>query len=409
MLRSPPGQGSTFNRLGVDATERFGDYRILRALGAGGMATTSLALRSEQGGFEQTVCLKRILPHLASDPEFVRAFLEEARLSAELRHGQLAAVIDFGVVDGTHFMALEYVQGCDLRQLLRATPRLDSELVSKLACDLATGLQYAHSRGVVHRDLSPSNVLLSDAGEIKLTDFGIAHALERTRMTQAGLVKGKVSYMAPEYAAKGTFDAKTDLFSLGVTLFEAATGVRPYRGKNEMEVLQRARDGEREAVPLDALPLALADAILACIDPDPAKRPNSAEAILRRLEFAAPAATARRTLAEAVAGVRAQKTMNDSATAVHEEAALPMPEVQRANSEEETRTRPVQGDGPTVGAPPRWEPKTERDHPMATSLADDIAPPARPRGVFVPRWILIFATVVVVLAMAGLIAIAMAG
>ncbi|TNF63262.1 MAG: serine/threonine protein kinase [Deltaproteobacteria bacterium] len=167
--------------------ERFGDYELVERLGVGGMAETFLAIRRGPGGFQQRVCLKRILPTFVNESGFVEMFVREARLSALLHHGHIARVLDFGITNGTHYLTLELIEGTDLRVLLRHLGKrgesLDPGLTSYLAHALASALDFAHTAdedgnaaGIIHRDVSPSNVLLSEAGEVKLADFGIAKA-----------------------------------------------------------------------------------------------------------------------------------------------------------------------------------------------------------------------------------------
>ncbi|HJL47291.1 MAG TPA: serine/threonine-protein kinase, partial [Polyangiaceae bacterium LLY-WYZ-15_(1-7)] len=265
-----------------------GPYELLERLGAGGMAETHVAIRRGPGGFEQRVCLKRILPGMTEDPELVRLFHEEARVSARLGHANVAQVLDFGVAeDGGPYLVLELIEGSNLRALLREDPEpLTSGLVAYLATELGQALDYAHGERVVHRDLSPSNVLLSRAGEVKLGDFGIAKALSAER-TRTGVVKGKVPYMAPEYAREGSFEPRSDLFALGVILYEALAGARPYDGANEPETIAKAARGERvplaERVP--EAPAALRDAIERLIEPELEARPESARAFLEALAF----------------------------------------------------------------------------------------------------------------------------
>ncbi len=187
-------------------SERFGDYELLERLGVGGMAETFLAVRRGPGGFEQRVCLKRILPTFATESDFVEMFLREARLSALLHHGHIARVLDFGITNGTHYLTLELIEGTDLRALLRHLrwrgESLAPRLASHIAHSLAAALDFAHTAdddghatGIIHRDVSPSNVLLSDAGEVKLADFGIAKATNHPGSIQSGALKGKIPYL----------------------------------------------------------------------------------------------------------------------------------------------------------------------------------------------------------------------
>ncbi|MEM1418708.1 MAG: protein kinase, partial [Myxococcota bacterium] len=298
----------------MDPRQRqLGPYRLLHRLGAGGMAETFLAVRHGPGGFEQRVCLKRILPAFEQDAEFVRLFLEEARVSARLRHANVAQVLDFGVVDGSHFLALELVEGLDLRALLRVLAAEDDRLTSGLVCflayELSAALDFAHGAtrdgqpsGVVHRDVSPSNVLLSTAGEVKLTDFGIAKAWNQPGVTESGVVKGKVPYMAPEYARTGRFDPRSDLFALGVTLYESLAGRRPFQGVTDLDTLDRIGRGVftplREHVP--TAPAQLVEAIESLLAAEPDDRPQTAGALLDALVDVAPPPTARRILGELV-------------------------------------------------------------------------------------------------------------
>ena len=186
--------------------ERFGNYELVERLGVGGMAETFLAIRRGIGGFEQRVCLKRILPTFAGEADFVEMFLREARLSALLHHGHIARVLEFGIADGAHYLTLELIEGTDLRAALRhLRPRgesLDAGLTSYIAHALGAALDFAHTAdddgnaaGIIHRDVSPSNVLLSNAGEVKLADFGIAKATNHPGSIQSGALKGKIPYV----------------------------------------------------------------------------------------------------------------------------------------------------------------------------------------------------------------------
>jgi len=177
----------------------FGSYRLVRRLGVGGMAETFEAARTGTGGFEQRVCLKRVLPAYSHDPEFIGRFRREAKLAAQLRHSNIVGVTDFGEVEGVSYMALELVDGVDLRSLLRSLEgeKLTPEMVVLIGLDLAYALEHAH-QSIIHRDVSPSNVLISRAGETKLADFGIAKAIESAAATASKGVQGKIPYMSPE-------------------------------------------------------------------------------------------------------------------------------------------------------------------------------------------------------------------
>ncbi len=217
----------------------FGPFEPTRRLGAGGMAETFEAVRRGPGTFEQRVCIKRILPAFESDLEFVAAFLRKATTSAQLRHTNIVQVLDIGLADGSHYLALELIDGIDLRDLSARVGALSADLVTLIAIDVAAALQHAHAGdgtrpSVVHRDISPSNVLVSRAGEVKLVDFGIAKALGGNRLTATGVIKGKVPYLPPEYIEHAVFDPRSDLFSLGVMLYELACGATTVRRRDRL-------------------------------------------------------------------------------------------------------------------------------------------------------------------------------
>jgi hypothetical protein len=295
--------------------ERFGPYRIVRRIGVGGMAETFLAVRRGPGGFEQRVCLKRVLPAFEQDRKFIAQFMEEARIAASLRHSHIVSVIDVGEVDGAHFMALELVEGVDLRTLLEHAPdrRLTPEQVTLLAIDLAHALHYAHGLnaahalrdgdpsgalggGIVHRDISPSNILVSYAGEVKLADFGIAKAMRNASASASGTVKGKIPYMSPEQARGDSLDGRSDLFAFGVVLFECLVGKRPYDGASDVATLSNVLTGARTHAEdsLDGAPEALRAIVEQLLVRDREERFQGAEAVIAALAaFPAPLSTTR--------------------------------------------------------------------------------------------------------------------
>ena len=275
------------------------------------MAETFVAVRRGPGGFEQKVCIKRVLPAYAEDSEFIEGFLREARTSAALRHANIVQVLDFGQVDESYYLALELIDGLDLRALLAASGEgerrtLTPELVTFIAGELAAALEHAHGAGpdrepVVHRDVSPSNVLVSPAGEVKLTDFGIARALGGVHLTSTGVIKGKVPYLPPEYIERGEFDQRSDLFSLGVLLFELLAGERPFDGESDLDTVRRIVGGER--VHLSDLAPHVPPALAACVERlisgHPASRYDSARAFVEALPAVSTHA-ARRELGQLV-------------------------------------------------------------------------------------------------------------
>ncbi len=219
----------------ADALPRLGQYRILRSIAAGGMGEIFLAKRVGPGGFEKLVALKRMLPHLMRDERSVAMFLNEAKLAAQLNHANIVQIYDFGRLGDTYFISMEFVHGKNLRDLLDRSVRtgigIPVEHALGIIRDVCAGLGYAHQRSsydgapleIIHRDVSPQNVLVSFEGEVKVTDFGIAKASLIASETTAGTVKGKLSYMSPEQISGQTLDQRSDLFSLGVILFELLT------------------------------------------------------------------------------------------------------------------------------------------------------------------------------------------
>ena len=295
-----------FNRMAGEPRE-FGPYRLIRRLGVGGMAETFEAARNAAGGFEQRVCLKRVLPAFSDDDEFVSRFEREARLAARLRHTNIVGVIDFGEVDGVHYMTLELVDGVDLRSLLKSSPeeKLSPDTVALIALDLAYALEHAH-QSLVHRDISPSNILLSRSGETKLADFGIAKAMDTVGVTASRSAKGKIPYMSPEHMRGETTDGRADLFSLGVVLFEAAAGVRPFDGLHDVETMQKILEGDRRSLVDVApqVPVALREVIERLIEADPGARTESATRLIEELGAVAPPPAVRRKLAATIEGHR---------------------------------------------------------------------------------------------------------
>ncbi len=223
----------------------FGKYELLARLASGGMAETYRAQLRGAAGVTKPVVIKRVLPHLAQDAAFIKAFIDEAKLSASLSHGNIAQVFDFGQVDGDYFIAMELVDGRSLHQLLdRAASvgftRLPLPIACFIAMEVLKGLHYAHTRidedgkplNLVHRDVSPENVLVSFEGQTKVVDFGVAKAAMRGRAeTEPGLVKGKYLFFSPEQAVADPLDARSDVFAVGVLLYRMLCGVLPFEGQ----------------------------------------------------------------------------------------------------------------------------------------------------------------------------------
>jgi eukaryotic-like serine/threonine-protein kinase len=206
------------------------------------MAEVLLGRRAGPGGFAKPVAIKRLLPEIAREEELRAMFVEEARLQAGLAHRNLVQVFDFGEDGGDQFLVMEYVDGTDLGALLARERRLAPATALQVAVEVAEGLDYLHGRGIVHRDVSPGNVYLSRAGEVKLGDFGIAKGRAQTLRTERGRLKGKLAYLAPEQARGDAVDARADVYALGLLLFEMLSGARYLWGESEADLLRSAME-----------------------------------------------------------------------------------------------------------------------------------------------------------------------
>ena len=310
------------SKVGTDSSpgdligQDFGPYHLVRRLGVGGMAQTFEAIRHGPSGFSQHVCLKLVLPYLRDNQAFSELFKQEARLAAKLRHSNIVGIIDFGEIDGTLYMALELVDGVDLQVLLDAQDRkrLSHDYVTLIGRDLARALEHAHNppsgtgidgsdlSAIIHRDISPSNVLISRHGEVMLTDFGVAKAITDTWTKQSN-VKGKIPYMSPEQLLGEPVDGRADLYALGVVLFEALTGKHPHAGVNEPATIMSALAGNH--VPLAELapdaPPGLRKVIESLLEPDRKQRPATALALVELLDELAPPSRVMRELGQIVA------------------------------------------------------------------------------------------------------------
>ena len=233
----------------------FGRYILTQKIALGGMAEVFRARRREGQRAGSVVAIKRILPHFSEDSVFVTMFHDEAKLAGQLRHANVVQVHDFAQVDGLYYLAMEYVAGRDLKRVLDQGVRLGRPLPVTCAVHIireaALGLHYAHTRVVdgqplqiVHRDVSPQNILVSFDGAVKITDFGIAKAESRSTKTRAGTVKGKCAYMSPEQARGKPLDARSDLFALGVCLWELLTGKRLFVGESDFDTLNNVLKAE---------------------------------------------------------------------------------------------------------------------------------------------------------------------
>ena len=228
-----------------------GKYQLIRKLAAGGMAEVYLARAAGPMGFEKQVVVKRILPHLADEQSFIAMFLSEARLAAQLNHPNVVQVFDFGEADGSYFLVMEFIDGVNLRVLFRKAVEQQKPialtLVARIVSMACEGLAYAHDfvdpatnepMGLVHRDVSPDNVLIARNGSVRVVDFGIAKAANQAHLTKTGTVKGKFSYMPPEQLTGQPLDRRADVFALGIVLYELITGRKPFDASNEAFIVR---------------------------------------------------------------------------------------------------------------------------------------------------------------------------
>ncbi len=341
---------------------RFGAYELQRRIGVGGMAEIWLAIRRGPHGFARQVALKRILPAHATDEAFVRSFLQEARLLSQLSHPNVVQVHEAGDVDGTWYLTMEYVHGADLRTLLqrfrrqRRYPPLAFTL--NVVADLCAALEHVHgatddrgrSLGLIHRDVSPHNLLVSLEGVVKLTDFGIAKALDQEHKTATGILKGKIAYMAPEQVRGVPVDPRTDLFQAGIVFYECLTLAHPFLGGATGETLARILAGKttRPRTRRPEVPQVVEDVLRDALRPRPDDRFPAASVMRRACE----AALATLELPRGPGPIRAQMSLLFPELKSRRRPATPPPippEALSAPTRDEVRPR-------RPGAPPPGTP-----------------------------------------------------
>ncbi len=234
----------------------FGKYFLLERINVGGMAEVYKAKTVGVEGFEKIVAIKRILPSVAEDEEFIKMFVDEAKITSQLSHANLAQTFDLGKIDDTYYIAMEYVSGKDLRSVFermkRRGERMPPSLCAYTMARVCEGLDYAHRKrdpngrelNIVHRDVTPQNIVLSFEGEVKLIDFGIAKAANKITKTQAGILKGKFGYMSPEQVRGLPLDRRSDIFAAGVVLYELCTGERLFAGSSDFSVLEKVQQAK---------------------------------------------------------------------------------------------------------------------------------------------------------------------
>lgn len=229
-------------------------YQVIERIDAGGMAEVFKAESTSMQGFQKLVAIKRVLPTLTKNERFVRMFLDEAKVSLHLNHTNCVQVFDLGIADGTYFIVMEYINGTDMKKVLEQLARdgtmMPVEQAVYMAIEICKGLSHAHNKldlegqplHIVHRDISPPNVLLSREGEVKITDFGLAKAQSQVETTDPGVVKGKFGYLSPEAAHGEAVDLRTDVFAVGILLWEMLIGKRLFLGKSDYDTLRLVQE-----------------------------------------------------------------------------------------------------------------------------------------------------------------------
>src|SRR5262245_28706372 len=274
-----------------------GRYHVVSKIAHGGMAEIFLALQKGEQGFQKPVVLKRILPSLAADPKFVRMFVDEAHIASTLNHSNLVQVLDLGKSGDQYFLVLEFVDGWSLEQIRRraqaAKLKLPLPLALTIVGALCRGLAYVHTRarhgkslGIVHRDVTPQNVLISQHGEVKLADFGIAKAVGKSEKSATGIIKGKFAYMSPEQSQAKPIDGRSDLFSVGTLLYLLTTGRKPFDGPTDSDVImavRRAKPDKPSSIVRDLNP-DVERLINRALRGEPAKRWQSAEQMADKID-----------------------------------------------------------------------------------------------------------------------------
>jgi eukaryotic-like serine/threonine-protein kinase len=277
----------------------FGRFRLLMEMGVGGMAALFLARIRGPKQFEKMVAIKRIHDHLTRNDEFVDMFLDEARIAALVHHPNVVNTFDLGTIQGSYFIAMEYVHGQTLLDLYKTSKRLQVPLpwghAARIVADAAAGLHAAHELkdsdgkplGVVHRDVSPQNILISYEGHVKVVDFGIAYATEKLSHTKTGTVRGKIAYMSPEQTRRDSLDRRSDVFSLGIVLYELTCMRRLFKTSSESDSLRLVRAAHVEHRPRELsheIPAVLEEIIMKCLARYPEDRYATAEKLSEALE-----------------------------------------------------------------------------------------------------------------------------
>ncbi|MEO7330383.1 MAG: serine/threonine-protein kinase [Minicystis sp.] len=271
-------------------------YRVIKRLASGGMAEVFVAESAGIEGFKKKVAIKRVLPQLSKKEQFIAMFLDEARLSAHLSHSNVVSVFDIGVGDGTYFIVMEYVDGADLKAVVEHRKKINRPLPVEaavfIAAKMCQGLAYAHELEndgkhlqIVHRDITPANVLITKYGEVKIVDFGLAKASSQLAESDAGVIKGKFGYLAPETVLEQGVDQRVDVFAVGIILWEMLSGRRLFFGDTDFATVRLVRDAVIPPITQinSAVPAELEKLLAHVLAREPAKRYATARDLGRDL------------------------------------------------------------------------------------------------------------------------------
>ena len=278
----------------IKSMQRIGPYLLQQKIARGGMAELYLADYVRRDGFRRKVAVKRILPHLAGNKDFIKMFTREARLAALLQHPNIVQIFDYGKIENAYFIAMEYIDGKDLGEIISAMNQgLTVEQTVFIILQICKGLDYSHTKqdekgkafNIIHRDISPQNMLISFQGEVKISDFGISKARSEPSLTQAGVVKGKLAYLSPEQALGESINQQADIYALGLVFYETLTGKRVYKFSSDVEAIRTIpkKDIDPLIKSMPDLPEEVNRIVMKCLEKDKDRRYQDASALYNDL------------------------------------------------------------------------------------------------------------------------------
>lgn len=271
--------------------DRIGPYQLHQKVARGGMAELFLADYVREDGFRRKVAVKRILPHLAGNQDFIKMFTREARVAALLQHPNVVQIFDYGNIENAYFIAMEFIDGKNLGEVLKVLNRgLPVDIAVFIMSQICKGLDYSHNKKdettgepfkIIHRDISPQNLLISYQGEVKISDFGISKAQSEPSLTQAGVVKGKLAYLSPEQALGEAVDHRADIYALGLVFYETLSGKRVYEFGNEVDAIRKipVMDIEPLRNAISDIPEELNRIVMTCLEKQKDLRYQNASAV----------------------------------------------------------------------------------------------------------------------------------